>query len=53
MKKRKLRKTEFLRRLKSEGNECVSWRKYMVIRYLGMTNEEYDNTIYEPLEKEE
>jgi len=50
---RKLRKKEFIRRLKRDHYESASWRKHIVMRYLGLTEEEYDDCIYEPLEKEE
>ena len=48
---RKLRKTEFKRRL-IHGTRSP-FRKFLAQRYLGLTDEEYENTIYEPSEKEE
>ena len=48
--KRRLRKTEFKRRLKDGKSKS---KRFILKRYLGMTDEEIDNMIYEPLEKEE
>jgi hypothetical protein len=47
---RKLRKSEFKRRLKHGSRS--PFRRYLAQRYLNLTDEEYENIIYEPLEKE-
>jgi len=47
--KRRLRKKEFLRRLK-HGNHTWA-RRFILKHYLKLTDEQIDDLIYEPLER--